>query len=355
MSQNLDTLPPQIVLPTLLTSHVRGSAIPPEAIQSAAELPERLFFGDLDESSFQASGNTWSARYRGAFETGGLLSFNGRQVVIKQTFLGVPMLSACHVTSLGGLLRVVGINSQAPLDNALQDWIGARMNVRVAPIPEEVPSAWYYPDGPARDIWLPVPTTRTRDLAKLHWMLGGLEPIGASLRGSFILGTSVVNYIEGRNGPNFEDPDRLCITALQALGLPPLDMPIRQQGADGSAAWTVSRMHYYYRLTGFLRDIPVLLDVLHRMGFVGSPGASDAWPDAPEYAALVLAPEMASAMDHLAWFDADRTRRVYLPTLDRNPAGIAYEFNADALNRGLEIVDAVTEELRAVFQMDDTP
>ncbi len=338
MSRPLDSLPSQLVLPPLLTDRVLSPATALDQIRCAADLPERLFFGDLDESSFQSSGVGWTARYRGAFEMGGVLTFDGQQLVIDQTFLGARIRSACHASTLLEVLQIVGLGSHVPLDNALQDWIGNRMNVRVVPTAEDVPSAWYYPDGPTRDIWLPIPTHRMRDLAGLHCVLAGIQKIGAGLRGSFILGTSVVNYVEGRNGAQFEDPGLLCIDVLQQLGLPPVELPVRQQPQTGPAVWTVQRLHYFYRLTGFLRDMPVLLEALHMLGFIGTPGASTGWPDAPEYAAIVLAPELAGVMDHLAWFDPDHTRRIYLPRLDNDPAGIAREFDADALEIGLQTI-----------------
>ena len=355
MNLPLDTLPTRLVLPPLLADRVRGGSNALDQIQSAADLPERLFFGDLDESSFHASGAGWSARYRGAFEMGGLVTFDGRQLVIDQTFLGAPIYAVCHPAKLIESLRILGLGSQAPLDTVLQEWIGDRLNVRVVPTPEDAPSSWQYPDGPMRDIWLPVPTHRMRDLAGLHCVLAGIEEIGAGLRGSFILGTSTVNYIEGRNEPNYEDPDSLCIDALQQLGLPPVELPVRQQPPTGPAAWTLPRLHYFYRLTGFLRDMPVLLEALQLVGFIGTPGASNGWPHAPEYAAVVLAPELAVSMDHLARFDQNHTRRVYLPTLDRDPTAITVEFDADRLESGLHTIGTIAKEVQEMFNLQAHP
>ena len=58
-----------------------------------ADLPSRLIFGDLDESSFKATAEGWQAAYRDGSGNGLELSVTGRQFSAKPTFLGGSGLS----------------------------------------------------------------------------------------------------------------------------------------------------------------------------------------------------------------------------------------------------------------------
>ncbi len=62
-------------------------------VRRASDLPSRLIFGDLDESSFQVSTEGWQVAYRDGSGTGLELSVTGHRFSAKPTFLGASGLS----------------------------------------------------------------------------------------------------------------------------------------------------------------------------------------------------------------------------------------------------------------------
>ncbi len=62
ISAAIDVLPPVIPLPQIDRPYA-GTDCSPSEVKSPADLPNRLFLGDLDEQSFQSSANGWSAAY----------------------------------------------------------------------------------------------------------------------------------------------------------------------------------------------------------------------------------------------------------------------------------------------------
>jgi hypothetical protein len=111
-------------------------------VRRASDLPSRLIFGDLDESSFQVSTEGWQVAYRDGSGNGLELSVTGHRFSAKPTFLGASGLSCGPVDparAFGELL-----NLGAPQWNArLKEHLEACYLITVHEPDRDQPSVLY--------------------------------------------------------------------------------------------------------------------------------------------------------------------------------------------------------------------
>jgi hypothetical protein len=277
-------------------------------VRKASDLPSRLIFGDLDESSFKASAEGWHATYRDVSGNGLELSVTGRRFSAKPTFLGTTGLSCGPVDpprAFGELLNLGASQWNAKL----AEYLEARHPVTVPELDARQPCVLYIPDGWLGTILVPVAPARLSELLEWHLSLIDDPGISAALTGSVALAFNSVNYIEGRWQGEL-DPDYLAFRSLDMTRTPLAGPVLRESGKDGSHALTLRRVAYVYRCTAFLRDIPFVVASLHGAGFL---------PSESDLRATVLPAELALAAESMSWFPPARDCRITWAWLD-NPA-----------------------------------
>ena len=101
MKTLLDQLPATIVLPPVDAPRVGGAGGSPADIAGQGDLPQRLFFGDLDSSrcAFREPGK-WSACYASYPGNTTELRFDGDALSLAMNFLGERIESCSHPETL---------------------------------------------------------------------------------------------------------------------------------------------------------------------------------------------------------------------------------------------------------------
>jgi hypothetical protein len=274
-------------------------------VRTAADLPSRLIFGDLDEASFKATTDGWQAAYRDGRGNGVELSVSDHRFSATLAFLGGSGLSCgpADPPRAFGTLLSLGAHGW---DAQLKDYLESNYPITVAESDARQASAFYLPDGWLRTLLVPVAPGQLPEFLDWHLSLSNDPEVSAPLTGSVALAFNAVNYIEGRWQDGL-DPGYLAFRSA-AMTRTPLSGPVlRETAGDGSAALTVRRVAYVYRCTAFLRDIPYLAGSLHAAGLL--PGETDR-------RAAVLPAELALAAESLSWSPPSRDCRITWAWLD---------------------------------------
>ncbi len=294
-------------------------------VRSAADLPSRLVFGDLQADSFKFEKKGWSAEWRDTDGHKVKFRFAGGLSSLELDFEGDEMVT------------LVGAERFADLDGTVQNlqpgsWmekLGAKLSprytIKVFAHREDDAVAGSFADGPLLTLVLPVPADRLLALFELHKRLQQDAAITTNIDGYARLHFSVVNYLEGVNPPMLSHPVGLVLHHVNALGTPAGEMPVREEDDEGSAAWTLRRSHYLYIAHCSMRDAARLVERLAVAGFIGEANGREAYPNAAEFGAALMPFGYEYVVKNVFWFDADRRRRVFYPDLgdsaDRNALG----------------------------------
>jgi hypothetical protein len=307
-------------------------------VRKASDLPSRLIFGDLDESSFKTSGEGWAVAFRDGTGNGLALSVCGRQFTAKPNFLGASGLSCGPVDpprAFGELLNLGAAQWQGRLKNHLE----ARYPVNVPEHDPHQTSVLYLPDGWLHTILVPVAPERLPGLLDWHLSLADDPRLAACMAGSVVLAFNAVNYIEGRWQDEL-DPASLAFRSLSLTGTPLVGEVLRETGRDGTCALTVRRVAYVYRCTAFLRDLPFI---------VASLDAANLLPAEPDLRAALLPSNLALAAESMSWLPPSRDCRITWAWLEDQAAGVLAICDATAVSAG----QLIHEALAAAREFDE--
>lgn len=284
------------------------------AVQSAADLPARLFLGDLVADSYTPVKKGWTADWRDPDGHRTRFRYAGGLSSLELAFAGdeaVTLVTATRFAELGA--SVQGIHPGAWLAK-LGERLEPMYNLRVFPHREDDAVGGDFPDGHLVSLVMPVPADRLMALFDLHKALQNdaaiRTPIDAYLRYAF----SSVNYIEGSCHAMLAHPAGLVLHHVNALGTPAAEMPLRETDPEGVAAWTLQRGHYLYVAHCRLREAARWVQRLAGAGFIGAADSGrEGWPYAPEFGAALLPFGYEYAATNVWWFDKGRSRRMFYP------------------------------------------
>jgi hypothetical protein len=299
---------------------------PPSAVRSPEDLPRRFFIGDLDFGSFSADNAGWRARY-GSTVPGTFVEMSyraeTRQFVVDMSWRGNrvgPSFLPGHDWNL--LAQVLSVAFQAwNWDDVQGSRLEARFNIRYvrsrsAPdvqTDDGPPVLFGMPDGVLKVMAVPIAVDRLRQAANCVHAIDGDPNVAASMSAYAILGTSVVNYVEGLCPGLPSEPVALAHYAVSQLGTP-ASLPVREGPAsDGSYALTVRRSHYTLLVSCVFRDLERITGHFFEHGLVGPASSTtppERYPEAAEYAALVMPAGAEMLLGEQTWWDASHTRRV---------------------------------------------
>jgi hypothetical protein len=313
-----------------------GSYAAPGDVKSPDDLPSRLFLGDLDRQSFKYNHPTfgqdaWSVRYVGATpDTYVDVTGSGRGLhAVSLSWRGIEELAAYHAGSWGQAAQFLSLGGfPSTWETLARTRLESRFNVRCIAQSPDATRHWYVPDGPSKVLLCPVSVDRLHDTLRCFDEMETDQRIAAPIMAWLVIGGSVVNYVEGKCLGVPAWPDELYIAMLEQLGLPPAE-PVWEQASDGSRALTVRRVHYSFIVNYFFRDEEPVIERLHAHGLIApaSPGRwRERYPEAPEFAALLMHYQPEALMGQVEFFDHLQTRRmvyaerVTLDDLERLPA-----------------------------------
>ena len=290
--------PISISLPTIDRPHrpSRGSLA---EVGERTDLPSRLLFGDLVDDSFRKEAGGWSANYRDGFGNGIDLKVSDGRFEARPFFFGSESYSVGPAKCREAFMQLINLGGDQ-WARVLKQHLEALYPVNVADSIEGLPIALYVPDGWLRTLLIPVPADRLGDVLRIHRDLSNDALIGAALTSSIALQMQVINYVEGRSPEGCGDPMSLIVRHLLSSNTPLLAQPVREEGKDGTSAWTLRRMAYLYRCSCFLRDVPRIMEKLD---------AAQLLSGEPDLCAAVVPTELILAAEHSSWWSGKRECR----------------------------------------------
>ena len=294
----VDRFPTLIPLPRIERPHRPGGMLLSD-VQHLQDIPSRLVFGDRVDDSFVRTADGWSIQFRDGFGNGMDLSVADGRFLAEPFFLGARSVSVGPAASREALLQYLSLAGDM-WNGVLKAFLEERYPVHVAELDVSIGSACYLPDGWLRTILVPVSVSKLETVLAFHRALTSDEFLGASQSGCIALQPNAINYVEGRAPEQCDEPTALTVRHLRACGTPLLTSPVREEGSDGTAAWTLRRLAYIYHCTCFMRDVPRVMERLQTAGLL---------LNAPDQCSAVVPAEALLAASQASWWSANRECR----------------------------------------------
>ena len=233
-----------------------------DEIQSADQLPSRLFNGDLDKNSFKLTPAGWEAKY-----VGGPFSVTAERkdgwIWLSEHFLTHSLQTLCFA----GKLRSWEFLKCAPwhangYDQHLKEYYESRYNLCYYPIQPQnkFKTVIYVPDGAVQVLLVPIPM-RDESLAGLISAMRDLQQKdNIAVNGYLRFDQAWVNYREGLC-PNVPQSLLEHFMWVMQQGYIPMQLAA-WEGTATDRALTSYRCSYALVLPFFMRDGPEILDCL---------------------------------------------------------------------------------------------
>jgi len=302
---------------TIINRPYGGTSCNPSEVKSVSDLPKRVFMGTIDETTFEISGNGWSASYFG-YEKGTqvVLKYdaNKKHLDLSQTWRGTegyPIIS--RGDKFGYIARSTGAFPEKWDETAKRE-LEDRYNLQYVSTQEKFGTVVAFPDGFSKTLICPVPISKLRDAFNLIKSLDQDLSIETGIMGYLNLTQSVVNYVKGKNEGIVSDPTSLFIHTYDEMGTAPLGFPKWETASDGSEALTVKRYHYVLVLDLYFRETYKVIERLHSFGLIGNSNEhtkTDHYPSSSEYLSVILPGGLALQPIHFSGFDPLSRRRTF--------------------------------------------
>lgn len=307
-----------IHLPTHTPKRRPYAHISLDQIQSSHDLPPYLFMGSLDESSFTHGSHGWSAMWKRDDDTWFCIEYDAADKCVhaRDAWLGRDGFYTCaHQPDLSALSQMRFMTPVQAWEDQAEEMLQAQWNLKYMKAEDGDWIMAGLPDGLMKTLILPVTVDALPRLIETFIAFREDPEMDFPISGYVVPIMSSVNYIEGHNPVWAENPGDLYMRTFKQTGFPPVDMPVREQGRDGSAAWTIRRI-VAVAVIGmpFVGLIPCL-ERLERTGLIAAgpmcSSDTDPGPDSVEFSACVvpMGKEISSAS--MAWAARDRHRRVF--------------------------------------------
>jgi hypothetical protein len=331
----------------------------PAATRSAEELPQYLILGNLDPSSFAISDDGWSACWQGAEETTHFdVSYHGddKRWVVGQTWRGIDGGSS-YFSARTPLNKVIaqGLYARFPdsWDSAAKTKLEEGYQVSFFEQPKDAYTFCGIPDGAFRTIVAPIAVGHFQPIQQ--WLKASAErlnlnyPVSAEAKLLF----QAVNFLEGK-APDWTSQDGVVFNqSLLETGLVPQGLPVREEGNDGSAAWTLRRQIYFMHIT---LPFAWLTDFLQQMSTENGPIRAANDPELRfDLRPFVIPAGFEMQTESLAFWDHTRTTRSFIqfnsPDAERGSPIVEYtienESNAASL---IEQAEEISREVTSAFE-----
>ncbi len=288
----------------------------PALVRSASDIPQYLILGDLDPSTFELSAAGWSARWQGnENDTHIDVSYKAetKQWHIRQTWCGLDG-GFCIFPAAMPLDKVIaeGLNMQFPRnwDSAAKLHLESTYQITIVELPENAYAFFGIPDGAFRTIAFPIAVRNLRPVQQWIRDIVDESPLPYPITVEAKLVFQALNYLEGK-APAWTSQGAVAFNqSVAETGLAPKGLPVREEAADGSAAWTLRR-EIYFLFIGL--PFAGLTDFLSRMVSSNGPIRTVADPDFRfELRPIVIPAGFELQTESLAVWDKARTTRSFL-------------------------------------------
>lgn len=288
----------------------------PALVRSADDIPQYLILGDLDPSTFERSAAGWSARWQGTEDdTQFDVAYKAetQRWEIRQTWCGLDGGFSVYPARMP-LDKVIGqaLYTQFPRnwDREAKAQLEAAYQITVVEQPENAYNFCGIPDGAFRTIVFPIAVRNLRPVRQWIPEVVDESPLAYPITVEAKLVFQALNYLEGK-APEWTSQEAVAFNqSVVETGLAPQGFPVREEAADGSAAWTLRR-EIYFLFIGL--PFAGLTDFLSRMASVNGPIRTSADPDFRfELRPIVIPAAFEVQTDSLALWDKARTTRSFL-------------------------------------------
>ena len=312
---------------------------PPADVRSAADLPDRLFVGDLVPGSFELRPDGWRARYEDAEpETSADLEFLGGEkplLRVSVAFRGNHgLVSQTPACSFGDLARAAIVLPE-PWVEGLRERL-AVFAVEMLRAPSGPGFVATFPDGWLMKLLVPLPLRELSRVVAFHRCVEADAQRRTAVDVSLLPWWSCIEYAVGRSPVAEESPDAVAARDAEAWGLPQPEAPVFVDHPGGPRVLRLMRHHLNLDVSTSLRDFERVVRALVATGLV----ALDGGDRAPERRAFVARAPLLDGGRRIELYAEDRSRRVvHLPpdAADCSDATVATGRSAD--------VDACLDEV----------
>lgn len=313
---------PTLDTPVELVRHVpkrKGPSLQhvvPAEVNGPEQLPPYLMLGPIDQSSFYSDAHGWSVVWRGVDPDTELCWRHERSTganAVSHRWLGIAGGSA----EASGDVRIehaIGA-LYMPLprkwDELAEKMFCSRWRLGYYIVPKDARAVAYFPDGPLRNIIVPVLPEQVSGFAG-PW----IERVRAANL-PFPLITLLVRlrcdtaYVQGCNGMDHEDPFPLLARCRQQTGVDAGRPAERVRIDDGRWAWEIERHLLCVVTTVSFAGLNTALQMLDEAGILTP--ASEPFAlrdDRPDAAAPIIVPIEFHRGTKLARWSPDQTVRV---------------------------------------------
>ena len=301
-------------LPRIAARRDSSPSLPAE-VRSAADLPDRLFVGDLVPESFEVLQRGWRARYEdAALETWAELEFLGRDrplLRVSAAFRGSQGLFSQTPASGFGALAQAAIVLPQPWLDALRKRL-AGFEVDLLDAPGDAGFVGTFPDGWLMTILVPVAVRDLPRIGEFHRRVEADPQRRTAVQTMLRPWWSWVEYAVGRSPVAEESPDAVAERIAEAWGLPRTEEPAFVDHPGGPRVLRVRRHHFNLEVGTPFRDVERVVHALAESGLV-VPVAGER---APERRALVAQAPLLDRGHRIQLYAVDRSRRiVHLPPM----------------------------------------
>jgi len=264
------------------TSRPTVHSVKASTVRTAADLPARLFMGDLEPATFVRNGHDWSAKYVDTTPgTWSEVSYKDGLLSVNQSFRGT-IGPALYRTTKDDLTELLRAHTDHPRewDLATRARLQSQYNLTYLEVPGCISG---FPDGYLRTIVCPVPFWRLPDtlevIPKLDQDTAIRAPVGAQL----VFGVDGIAYWPSRCPDIPNDPLKVYWSAIQDAGFPPVNF---QLDAETNSFW-LTRVRYILVVGCAYRDLDRVVARLSEAAFIGTNMDGNAYLDKTEWQAVV--------------------------------------------------------------------
>jgi hypothetical protein len=335
-----------------------------EAVKAPDDLPPYLFMGHLDASTFALDPRGWSATWGQGSRDGFRLDYDRESGILKAEGQWLGVHSRLFPQGRTPLTELAQLRCLCPIDaweEKARSTLPARWNLMYLAAGKGDPVIAGVPEGPLKTLLLPIAVDFLPQLVECFARFGDDPRMDFPVNGFITPVRGAVNYVEGRNPDWSQDAGELFMRTFFATGFPPSDTPVREQGSDGSAAWTIRRIAYLAFINVPLAGLVTLLEQLERAGLLskGPVRSVSQQPglDSVEFSGCIVPFGKEFEAESIDWMSPDRARRVHwrMPEdyVEVFRSRQAYRTDEPAVARraAAEVVTKSREWLREAFEI----
>jgi len=266
----------------------------PKDVRTASDVPNRLYLGDLELSSFTIDSKGWRAKYLDAApDTWTLLEYEAadENFQCKTCWRGKAGWRTIAPPDEGykRIARAPKTSFPSEWDDLMTKRLSERYLVAYQHQPKDGAVMCAFPDGFFMNIVIPIPVPRMRDGIRLLEEFRENTTIKTPVMLYYTLCGSTVLYCLDRCNPHVIDESTIAWHVMETTGFIMLKGPQKHVTPEGLNILDVVRLHYALNIGCTFRELERVVEVLAKAGFVGlkEDVGKEGFPFSAEFKAMI--------------------------------------------------------------------